>query len=375
MREDVGLALRAEFEEAAEAVEAVEVGTTKAVAPRFPSSVMEKFHATEADLKVMASRYTGLTIAGALDKAGYNAVHSARMELRDARILIEKTRKAENDEKQAAIKMCNNVAKYLTGIISPTEEALEAEEKRVDAELEAIKAQKQAEAAAALEKRIQALQAVQAPFSLAEITVMTDTQFGFVLASATEAFQAKEKIRIEAEAALAKQQEEARLAAEKAAAEKAEADRLEREAFAKAKAEQAEEARKMEAARAALKAEQDAFEAKKRAEEQAAREKQIAEEAAARAKAKAEQDAKDAQAKAEREKAEAAALAKAQAEAKPDAEKILALSAIVRGIAFPKLATDSGRAAMVEIEASFTKFAAFIEGKAKALSPITNVAP
>jgi len=287
MRDDVGLELRREFEEAVETVEAKDVQ----VRPHFPTDVMEKFHATEADLQNMATRYAGLKIAGMSDRAGYAVAHAARIELRDARILIDKTRKAETAEAQTYIKTCNAVAKYLTNIIAPVEDALDAEEAKYDAEVEAEKGRKQAEAAAKLQKRIEELQAFGQPFTLSELTVMTDTQYGFLRATAEDAFKAREALRIEAEKALAEKQAEEAAKAEADRKAKEDADAAERTRMEKIRIEQAAEDKRLEESRAALRKEQEEFRAQKAEMDRAEREKKIAEEAAAKAKADAERKA------------------------------------------------------------------------------------
>ena len=372
MREEVGLAMRQEFLEAADVVEE----NTGVLTPHFPKDVMEKFHATEAELKNMAARYSGLKINGLADRAGYAVAHAARIELRDARILIDKTRKAETAEAQTYIKTCNSVAKYLTNIIAPAEDALDAEEAAYNAEVEAERGRKQAEANAKIQARVDAFQKVGAPISLAEITLMTDIAFEFALASATEAWEAKEKLRIAAEEALAKQEAERKAAEEKAAQERAQAEKAERERLDKVRAEQEEMARKLVQQKAELDRQAAEIQAKKDAHEREAREEQIRKEEAEKAKAKAEREAKDAAERAERERVEANARARAIEAARPDADKLRALALVFRDTAFPKLSTDAGKAAMVEIENAVTRLAFFIEKKADSLAPVTlNVAP
>ena len=139
---DVGLELRKEFEDATEAVEA----EIKPLAHRFPADVMAKFQITEAELKGMAERYANLKINGAADRQGYAAAHAARIEVRDARIKLDKIRKAQNEDAQEWIRTCNSVAKYLTGIIAPTEAHLDAEEEAYNAEVERIKAERESRA-------------------------------------------------------------------------------------------------------------------------------------------------------------------------------------------------------------------------------------
>ncbi len=377
--DNVGLELRQEFDEAVETVEA----TVIQVRPNFPTDVMDKFHMTEVDLQNMAARYTGLKIAGLADRAGYAQVHAARMELQDARILLEKTRKADNEERQRDIKICNAVAKYLTNIISPTEAALKAEEAAYEAEVERVKAEKQAAAAAKLQKRIEELQAFGQPFVLAELAQMTDTQYGFLRATAEEGFKAREALRIAAEAALAEKQAQEAAKAEADRKAKEEAEAAERARLEAVRAEQAAEAKRLEEARAALRKEQEAVEAAKAAQAQRERDEVIAKAAADKARAEAEQAAKDEAARKEREALNEKARQEAEAKrakeieaAKPDAEKVRALAKTIREIALPKLSTDAGRATMTEIETQIGKFAKFIESKADALAPVTlNAAP
>jgi len=359
------LSMRQEFQEAEEALE---VAPAPAVVDPEVLAIADNFEVTKSKITAMKQACMGLTIAGIEDRKGYDLVHARRMEVRDARTGVDKIRKALKEGVLARGRKIDSVAKELTSLLVEIEEPLEAEEKRIDAEKERLKAERQREADAKLQKRIEALQAVGAPFVLSEITIATDAQFGFILASATEAFEAKEKLRLEAEAALARQQEESRQAAAKAQAEKEEAERIERAQVAKQAEENAKAAAALEAERAKLKADQDAFEAQKRAQEQAAREEQARKDGEAKAKAEAEREAA-----AEKARQEAEAKARLAAEAaKPDAEKIRALAKVIREIGLPKLSTDAGRATMTEIDASIGKFAKFIEGKADALSPIIN---
>jgi hypothetical protein len=374
MREEAGLAMRQEFMDAADAVEE-STPPPATLRPKLPTDIMADFEVTETDLIAMASRGLPLKINGPEDRAGYAVAHATRIELRDARIRLDNIRKGKNDYHQAQIKTCNSVAKYLTGLITPAEEHLDAEEAAYKAEVERIKAEKQKAIDAKIQARVDAFQKVGAPISLAEIANMSDMQFDFALASATEAWEAKEKLRIAAEEALAKQEAERKAAEEKAAQERAAAEQAERERLANVKAEQEAAAKVLEEQRAALRKEQEEFEAKKRAAEQAAREEQIRKEEAEKAKAKAEQDAREAAERAERERAEAEARAKAIEAARPDAEKIRALAQVIREIALPKTVTVAGNAAMIEIENAVSKMAAFIEKRADAIAPITPKAP
>lgn len=376
MREEVGLAMRQEFQEAVDVVEETIPAQAPAVADPEVLAIADNFEVTKAKIAAMKQACAGLTIAGIEDRKGYDLVHSRRMEVRNARTGVEKIREALKESVLARGRKIDSVAKELKGLLLEIEEPLEAEEARIDAEREKLKAQKQAEAAAKIQARVDAFQKVGAPISLAEIANMTDIAFEFALASATEAWEAKEKLRIAAEEALAKQEAERKAAEEKAAQERAQAEKAERERLAKVKAEQDAEAKRLADERATMQKEREAFEAEKRAREQAAREEKIRKEEAEKAKAKAQQEAKEAAERAERERVEANARARAIEAARPDADKLRALALVLRDTAFPKLSTEAGKAAMVEIENGFTRLAAFIEKKADGLAPITlNAAP
>lgn len=372
MRDDVGLALRQEFQDAADAAEGefspVEVDAVTL-------DLVKRYNVADEKIAELREKFMPLTIAGVEDRRGYDMVHSARMEIRDLRVTVEKTRKALKEDALEYGRKVDREAKRIASQLAPIEDHLEAQEKAVDAEREKIKAQKQAEAAALLQKRIEALQAVGHPVNLAEVTLMTEAQFGFVLESAKEAWQAKEKLRIEAEAALAKQEAERKAAEEKAAQERAAAEQAERERMEKVRAEQEAMARKLAEQKAELDRQAAEIKARQEAQERAAREEEIRQKAAADAKAKAEREAQEAAERAERERAEANARARAIEAARPDADKLRALALTIRDTALPKLTTEAGKVAMAEIENGFTRLAAFIEKKADGLAPFTPKAP
>jgi DNA repair exonuclease SbcCD ATPase subunit len=333
---------------------------------------MEEFkpaQVTAAKLEELKTKYSGLKIVSVEDRKTYDLVHAGRMECRGYRTAVDKTRKKLNEDHLEYMRAVNAEAKRITGLLLEIEEPLEAEEERIDAERERIKAEKQREKDAELQRRIDALTAVGHPVTIGDLVTMPATTFAMVLQTATEAWEAKEKLRIEAEAALAAQREAERLEAERKAQAEAEAKKAEEARLAQERAAQAAEAAKLAAERDALRKEQEAFEAKKRAQEQAEREKQIREEAAAKAKAEAERLAQEAAAKKEREAAEAEARRKAAQAAKPDAEKLRALAETLRGTAYPKLSTPDAQKVIGEVEGMVGRLVKFIEDKANALSP------
>jgi hypothetical protein len=355
-------AVEATFETPAVAPEAI-------MAEHFLEVFKRGADVTLAKIAKFKTDYSGLTIAGVEDKKGYEMVRAARIHVKQHRTAVERFRKAENEEHQRQIKDNNAAAKYLERLLEEIEEPLEAEEKRYDAEVKALKEAAQREKDAKLQRRIDALNAVHHPYNIGDLVAMPDTAFALVLATATELWEAKEKERLAAEAALAEKREAERLEAERLAQEKAAAEKAERERLA------AERAR-LDAEQAAFRKEQEEFQAQKRAQEQADRDKRIAEEAAARAKAEAERAAAAEKARLEREAQEAAEQT-AQAEARrqaalaarPDADKLLALAETLRGTAFPKLATAEGQKVITETAVLVAKVVKYVEDKAATLSP------
>ena len=106
---------------------------------------------TEDKLVAAVEGYRGLKIMGIDDKDGYDAVHQARIVLKNMRIAVDTRRK---DLKADFLKVGNAIeaqAKHLIGILEPTEKYLAAQEKVVDDEVERLK--KEAKEKAEKERR------------------------------------------------------------------------------------------------------------------------------------------------------------------------------------------------------------------------------
>lgn len=93
------------------------------------------FAVTDETIKKF-EEYKSLRVKDIHDKAQLSAVHDARMELVRARTSVDKTRKAMNEQHQKQIDENNARAKKLLGTITPIEDALRAEEDRVEKELD-----------------------------------------------------------------------------------------------------------------------------------------------------------------------------------------------------------------------------------------------
>lgn len=311
----------------------------------------------EEQLLALAGKHKGITAITNDD--GAKDCHSARMELKNARLAIEKTGKAAREDAQAFARAVIAEEKRLVGIIGPEEERLQAiqtgYERQQEAERQALE-RAEAERKAAIQKRIADLERVPvmvvswpavklnealgkmraenpeewaqeflplATYTHADVLAKLEGMHdAAVKAEGEAARQAEERAKLAAEQKRL-DEERARLEAEqRAAREKAEAeDRARRAAIAA----EEEAARKRiseaeEKARAERRAEEEKLAAERRAIEEQARKQREAEEArqreerrkqeeaeaTERARLRAEQEAKDAAERREREAREAA---------------------------------------------------------------------
>ena len=289
------------------------------------AKVLERFSLKRETIKDLSDKFSGLTIAGLTDKKGYEVVHAALRDVRTHRLSIDKDHKALKDRAWTFGKLCDKAKNLLLAEISPLEDYLEGEKKRIDAEDANQKAEKQrviSELCAKRQADLIAVDAVQAIHPL-ELAGMSEVDFQAHLSVATTKFNAKK----EAEAVQAAELERLRTMEAEAKAEQAramEAKRKEQEAEQKRLAGIAAEQAK---AQAAIKAAQDKLAADQRAHEaqvqrEADEKKRLAE--LEKAKAEAAEKAKaEAEAKAQRE---ADAKAEAERKAKVEAERLAALA-------------------------------------------------
>lgn len=132
---------------------------------------IEKFNPTKAEITALVDKYKGLTITGIDDKAGYEAVHKARMELKAVRVNITKTGKSMREE---ALKFQKDVIakeKDLVEMVEPTERDLEAKQKAIDEEKEKIKRK------AILPERKEKLDAIGVNYDDDSILLLDENQF------------------------------------------------------------------------------------------------------------------------------------------------------------------------------------------------------
>ncbi len=219
---------------------------------------LKKFNVTDAAISELTDNYMQLAVNGIDDKDGLKAVKEARSVVKRHRIDVDKRRKELNADALECQRRINGEAKRITALLELIESHLEAQEKKVDDEIERIKREKEEAEATRFKLRVTKLTELKFMFdgvhyystyldtfnneqmkvSVLLLKQMTDEVFNDFYDNAKHYFEIEEKAIIERKAreeaerkALA--EERARLdavAKEQAAknvALKAEADRLE----------------------------------------------------------------------------------------------------------------------------------------------------
>lgn len=321
------------------------------------------FNSQTAVIAAMAAQYMPLTINGVADKAGFTAVHEARLTVKKTRVAVEKRRKDLKADALEYGRLVDDAAKKLTALLEPIEEHLEKQEDAIVAERERIKREEREKQARELQERVAAMAKVEAPIDSITIGSMDGAQYTAALARYTQAYEERkaEEARIAAEKLESQRLEAERIAAERAELEaerqrlaevdrqqKAEAERIaaEQRRIDEAKAAEAKRIADAEAAEAKRIADAEAAEAKRLADIEAAkvREAEIEREreaAAERARIETEErikrEAEAAQRKAAREEAK-----RRKAEAlRPDREKLLAYIDAVEAVQLAEVSEAS----------------------------------
>ncbi len=284
-------------------------------------------------------KHLDLKVVDLNDKKGLAAVHAARMEARDARIAVEKTRKKMNEEALAWQKTVNAEAKRVTAAIEPIESYLQGAEDAVEAEKDRIKREAEEVKRAKIKQRFDALQAVGYTGPMMDVPDLFDDEFTARLKDATEAKAHRDRLAEEEQQRQASEAAQLKKLAEEVAAQRAKEEaaatekrrqeeaalKAERERLAGVQRTQEEQAAKVRAEQERVSAEQAKEAARLQAEQQ-----RISDEAAARQRAielewamqeAAERARKESEERHAREQAEAKATAERKAaQDKADAE-------------------------------------------------------
>lgn len=182
---------------------------------------VKKYNVTKAVLSMLKEKHKDLTINGQEDKEGYTAVHNARMEFVNTRVLITKVCKAGREISTLTNKKWIAKEKELIGEISPDEDRLEKMEKEFDAVKERIKFERLEMQRNRLRGRISELLKMGATndgvvvyldsvsFSMTDIREAEEEDWlTDILPEYKKVFYVKENVRLEAEAKKKKDDDE-----------------------------------------------------------------------------------------------------------------------------------------------------------------------
>lgn len=311
-----------------------------------------KFSVSDAAIAELSKKYMSLKVHGLEDRDGLAAVHSARMEVKNLRVDVEKTRKKLKEASLEYGRKVDAEAKRLTINLGKIESHLEAEESIVAVEKERLRQEELDRQQAILDGRLKLLAECETMANPVTVAAMSADDFASFLSDS----QVKHLAKVQAEAEANKK----RLAAEAAAKEEAEKLAAERAELAKQRAEQEAEAKRVREEQAAAqkaiddekrrlaKIEEDrlrAIELEKAKAEAAEKARVETEQRIAREKAAAIEAERLAKAEAEiRAAAEEAERVRREA-LRPDVEKLQSVALAVEDIDVPNVSEDAQAAA------------------------------
>lgn len=174
------------------------------------------YNVTDTAIAEMSDKYLPLKINGLNDKEGQKIVRSARLDVKNKRISVEKKRKELKAEALEYGRKVDAEARRITDLLSPIESHLKVEEENIEREKEKIKAEAEAKRKRMVQERVDKLTAFNAVLNLEAIERATEKEFNEMLNFAMTHFelaQEKERVRLKEEArhkALAEATEKAR---------------------------------------------------------------------------------------------------------------------------------------------------------------------
>lgn len=152
-----------------------------------PSDELAVFRKQDAIVADLKAKYMSLTIAGVSDRDGFDAVHKARMIVRDARVGVEKTRVELKSGLLDRGRRIDAEAKRVTALLDPIEDYLQRQEDVIVKEKERIKAEEEAARKARIKKRFDALQQLNFKGDFTLVPEMSNEEFDRLLIAAHRA--------------------------------------------------------------------------------------------------------------------------------------------------------------------------------------------
>lgn len=297
--------------------------------------LVEIFQPFTATLEKWEAKAQSLVVTDISQKTEMAQARLARLELKEARVTMDKTRKGLVEGLKARTSKIDATARVIREKMEELEETLKASEEFAERHAEKVRAELKAQR----EKELAPL--MDSPI-VTDLAALSEADYAKVLTDAKLLRQSKLNAAARAEAEAKAKAEAERVERERIAAEnarlKAEAEDRERLAEIERKrieAERVEERKKAEAERQRVEAER--AEERRKAEAEAARVAEIArkERAEIQAKARAEAEAAAAEAARLRSELEAKARAEAKEAARVEAERFAAEKAAKKAAAAP----------------------------------------
>lgn len=201
-------------------------------------TALAEYKITDAAIAKIKTDYMALVVKNPQDVEGYEQVHQARMDVKNRRVDVEKTRKKLKQDALDYGRAVDAEAKRITGMLEPIENYLQEQEDIVVKEKERIKKEEEEKEKQRIQRRVDRLFALgvtfnninyQLPFAYeysvpsAIINTCPDEQFEEIF-NKFQLLIDNEKKRL-ADEEVKKKEEEAKLAAQRAEQEK-EAQRL-----------------------------------------------------------------------------------------------------------------------------------------------------
>jgi hypothetical protein len=305
---------------------------------------LEILDVREQGLKKLANDYTGLKINGIDDRDGFRKVSEARKILKSERVQIEKDAK---ELRESAFRFQKTVIareKELIAIIEPTEDALYAEEVKIEREKERLKLERERIESERVQGRVNALSKFGLAIDFFQAKNISDEKFNELLTQAEIDFNQEQEKKLQEE--IKRKEEAAQLEFQRIELEKQRAEHeAKRWKLAKQEQERQEaiiaQTEVIRKEREKLECERIAYEKQKAKDE--ADKKRLAE--LEQAKKEATEKAKiEAEIKSKREaeqKIENDRIAKMEADRqdalRPDKEKILSLADSIKSFKFPEV--------------------------------------